>query len=105
MVAATRDSRNRSVNASDSGNYTGDGTAAVITLGYNPVFVYVVNETDATTWTKMKGMAAANSVKTVTAGTTTVDTTSAILFNGDGTITLSAALGASGKHIVWYAER
>lgn len=105
MATATRDSRNRSINASDSGKFTGDGAATTITLGYNPSCLVVVNETDAVRWEKIKGMAAANSLKLTGVPAFTVDTTSAILFNGDGTVTLSAALGASGKAISWYAER
>lgn len=81
-------------------SYTGDGsTAAVIQCGFNPSWALVINETDATVWEKISAQAAANCLKTVTAGTTTVDTGSAVVFNGDGSVTLSATLGANGKAI------
>jgi hypothetical protein len=50
-------------------------------------------------------MAAANSIKQVTAGTTTLDTGSAIVINSDGTLTLSATLAASAKAIKGFARR
>lgn len=86
------------------GGFTGDGTATTVSLGFNPNHVIVVNETDAIRWEKISGMAAANSVKTVTAGTTTVDTGSAITW-ADGILTLSATLAASAKVIAWYASK
>lgn len=104
MATATVSKRADGIVNSAYGSFTGDGAASTITLGFNPQHMIVVNETDATTWQKIAGMAAANSVKTVTAGTTTVDTGSAILFNGNGTVTLSATLGASAKAIAWYAS-
>jgi len=45
----------------------------------------------------------ANSIKVVTAGTTTVDTGSAILINDDGTITISATAVGNSKAISWVA--
>jgi hypothetical protein len=52
-------------------------------------------------------MAAANSVKTVTAGTTTIDTGSAILINTGalttGTITISATAAGTSKAISYVA--
>jgi hypothetical protein len=50
-------------------------------------------------------MVAANCIKTVTAGTTTVDTGSAIVINTDGTVTLSATLAASGKALKFICRR
>jgi hypothetical protein len=64
--------------------------------------VKVINMTDVIVWEWHRGMAATNTLKTVAAGTTTVDTTL-----GDRrvrrqpttatTVTLSAALAASAK--------
>lgn len=85
--------------------FSADGTATTLSLGFNPSEVCVINETDATIWFKIGAQAAANSIKQVTAGTTTLDTGSAILFNGDGTITLSSTLCASGKAIKGIARR
>lgn len=86
-----------------SGSFTSDNTATVVNLGFKPRWVKVVNTTDVIVWEKIEGMAAANSVKTVTAGTTTIDTGSAILINTDGTITLSATAVGSAKAISWVA--
>lgn len=105
MATGTVTSRADGIINSASGSLTGDATATTITLGFNPLQVFVVNSTDTITWNKIAGMAAANSVKTVAAGTTTIDTGSAILINGDGTITLSATLAASAKAIAWIARR
>ena len=86
-----------------SGSFTSDGTAAVVQLGFNPRWVKVVNTTDVIVWEKIAGMAAANSIKTVTAGTTTIDTGSAILINTDGTATISATAAGTSKAISWVA--
>lgn len=86
-----------------SGSFTSDNTAAVVALGFKPRWVKVVNTTDVIVWEKIEGMAAANSVKTVTAGTTTIDTGSAILINTDGTITISATAAGNAKAISWVA--
>lgn len=100
-VAAT--SQAMSIADFASGSFTSDNTATIVTLGFKPRWVKVVNSTDVIVWEKIEGMAAANSVKTVTAGTTTVDTGSAILINTDGTITLSATAVGSAKAISWVA--
>lgn len=86
-----------------SGSFTSDNTATVVTLGFKARWVKVVNTTDVIVWEKIEGMAAANSVKTVTAGTTTIDTGSAILINTDGTITLSSTAVGNSKAISWVA--
>jgi hypothetical protein len=49
-------------------------------------------------------MAAANCVKQVAAGTTTIDTTPLITFNGDGTVTLAAALNVNAKAFAFLAQ-
>lgn len=85
-----------------SGSFTSDNTATTVTLGFTPRWVKVVNSTDVIVWEKIEGMAAANSVKTVTAGTTTVDTGSAITLSENG-FTLSAAAVGDAKAIAWVA--
>lgn len=84
---------------------TGDAAANTVTCGFVPSSVKIVNETDATVWEKFDPMVDANTIKTVTAGTTTVDTGSAIVINDDGTLTLSATLCASGKALKGIARR
>lgn len=86
-----------------SGSFTSDNTATIVKCGFKPRWIKVVNSTDVIVWEKLEGMAAANTVKTVTAGTTTIDTTSGILINTDGTITISAAAVGNAKAISWVA--
>lgn len=89
-----------------SGTITSSGSAAAatISLGFVPRKVKVIDITGVIIWEKLADMAASNTIKTVTAGTTTVDTGSAIVINSDGTITLSSTLCGTGKTIVWTAE-
>ena len=89
---------------SQDGSFTGDGTAVTINLGFIPSFFLLINQTDVITYEKLRGMAAANCVKVVAAGTMTLDTGSAILFNSDGSITISAATNVNGKSFVFLAQ-
>ena len=84
------------------GTFTSDNTATVINVGFNARWVKVFNATDTIVWEKTNTMADTTSIKTVTAGTTTVDTSSAIVI-GTGTITLAAATVGSAKAIHWIA--
>lgn len=83
-----------------TGTQTGDGTALTVTLGFRPKYVMVYNVTDATKWEKIDGMAASNSIKTVTAGTMTTDTTSAIQITENGFV-VSAAAAANAKALAY----
>jgi hypothetical protein len=86
-------------------SWTGDGAAQTVTLGFIPLEVLMVNETDVILWHKFDPMAAANCIKVVTAGTTTLDTGSAIVINSDGTLTISATASANAKAIKLIARR
>lgn len=103
MATVSATSQASGVSNFASGSFTSDNTATVVNLGFKARWVKVVNTTDVIVWEKIEGMAAANSVKTVTAGTTTIDTGSAILINTDGTITLSATAVGNSKAISWVA--
>lgn len=85
-----------------SGAFTSDGNDTVITLGFVPKWVKVVNSTDAIVWEKIYGMAAANSVKIIDT-TMSIDTGSAIVIGTDGTFTLEAATVGTSKAIAWIA--
>lgn len=87
-----------------SGSFTSDNSITVVTLGFTPRWIKVVNTTDVIVWEKIEGMPAANSIKTVTAGTTTMDAGGAITINADGTISLSAAAVGNAKAISWVAQ-
>lgn len=87
-----------------TGSFTSDNTATVVTLGFTPRWIKVINSTDTIVWEKIEGMAAANCVKTVAAGTTTIDTTSAILIDAETrAFTISAAASGNAKAISWIA--
>jgi hypothetical protein len=102
MSSHTATSESAGVVNFSSGSITSDNTAATVTLGFTPRWVKVVNSTDVIVWEKLEGMAAANSVKTVTAGTTTIDTGSAILL-ATGGFTISATAAGNAKALSWVA--
>lgn len=84
-----------------TGTFTGDGTLTNVTLGYRPKMVTLVNVTDALKLEKIDGMAANATLQTVTAGTQTVTTTSAITINDSG-FAVTAAIAADGDDFVWF---
>lgn len=81
--------------------WTGSGNAVSIPLGDEPLRIDIYDSTDNISWSWQRGMAATKTLKSVAAGTQTLDTTSAIVVTaGDGTkgnftISLSAALNVS----------
>lgn len=85
-----------------SGNFTSDGTAATVSLGFRPRYVMVFNKTTATKLEKVDGMAAANAIQTVTAGTLTLATGSLIVIEDSDFIIADAALAASDT-VAWVA--
>jgi hypothetical protein len=85
-----------------TGSLVGAAVSVYVNLGFAPMWVQVVNETDGIIWEKTSGMAAANCVKTTNVPTLAIDTTSAITFNQFG-FTLAAALAATGKAISYIA--
>jgi hypothetical protein len=88
-----------------SGSFTGDGTPVIINLGFDPSHFYLINETDVATFEKLDAQAAANTLKLIAAGTMTLDTSSAIVFNGDRTVTVSAATNIAAKAFKFVARR
>lgn len=85
-----------------SGSFTSDNTVTVVNLGFRPRHVKVVNVTDVIVMEKLEGMAANAVVNTVTAGTTTINTSSLITFDATG-FTMTAAAVGSAKAISWVA--
>lgn len=79
-----------------------DNTAITVTLGFRPRHIRLVNEDLVVVWEKFEGMAAAATIKTVTAGTTTYDATSAIVITANG-FTVSAAAAGDGDNVLWAA--
>lgn len=85
-----------------TGSFTADGTITEVVLGFTPKWVKVVNVTDVITMEKMEGMAANAVINTVTAGTTTINTSSLITFADNGFSVAIAAAG-SGDVVAWVA--
>lgn len=87
----------------NTGGHTGDGTLLTVRLGFRPMHIVMINTTDAVRFEKIDGMAANATFETVTAGTSTIDTTGAITLTDDG-FTVSAAVNISAKNFVWFAQ-
>lgn len=85
-----------------TGWFTSDNTITEVILGYRPKAVKVVNVTDVIVNEKIEGMADNACINTVTAGTTTINTTGLITFQDNG-FTLSVAAVGDDKSIVWEA--
>ena len=81
--------------------WTGSGNVVQIPLGDEPLRVEIVDSTNDIVWVWQRGLPATKTVKTVAAGTTTIDSTSAIVATAqDGTkgnflLSLTAGLNAS----------
>jgi hypothetical protein len=103
-MLATPSRRGDGIVRCQDGAFTGDGTAVTIALGFIPSFFQLINQTDVIVYEKTRGMAAANCIKVIAAGTMTLDTGSGILFNSDGTITISAAVNVAAKAFVFIAQ-
>lgn len=103
-MQATPSRRGDGIVRVQDGAFTGDGTAVTINLGYIPTFFQLINQTDVIIYEKTRGMAAANCIKQIAAGTTTLDTGGAITFNSDGSITISAATNVAAKSFVFLAQ-
>lgn len=83
------------------GKFTSDGNDALITLGFVPSMVKIINETDAIVWDAINGMTATKVAKTDTA--VAIDTGSAIVIGTDGTVALSSTLCGTSKVLAWVA--
>ena len=95
------------------GYFTGAGNAVQINLGFMPLHAKVVDVTGVIVWEWMYGFPATDTLKTVTAGTLTVDATSAIVatdqsgltnIDGNWILTLSAALCVSTHVVAFHIE-
>jgi len=111
MTSSTTTRQAEGITNTASGKITGAGAVVDVTLGFVPRYVRVFNETDVIVWEKYYTQVDANCMKQVAAGTTTADTSSAIVIKagapaGDSYkgFSLSAALAASGKALHWTAE-
>lgn len=89
-----------------TGSFITTSTAAdvAIDLGFAPRYFRWVNETDRIEYEWFEGMATDTTLKTVAAGTRTLDTADAAI-NVDGkTVTVAAAAAIQDKQCRWYAR-
>jgi hypothetical protein len=105
---STTSSQNRSngVVRQDNGSYLTTDTAApvVIDLGYAPSYFRWLNETDRIQYEWFKGMAADTTLKTVAAGTRTLDTADAAINVSGNKVTIAAAAAIQNKQCRWKAD-
>jgi hypothetical protein len=81
-----------------NGGYTGDGSGSIaVAVGFTPRWVKVVDYTGVVVWEWFADLPATIAVKTVTGGTTTMDTNSAIVTNGAQVTVTEMATGAPGS--------
>lgn len=87
------------------GAFTADGTEVNVVLGFRPRVIKAVNTTAATVYEKTLGMGAANTLRTVTAGNTTVTETSDIVIDEDANngFSIRAGVAVDEADFVWYA--
>ena len=88
------------------GSYITSSTAAAfdITIGFKPLWVRVVNETSGDMYEWYHGMAAAEAVKTLAAGTRSIITTLGITQNSDGfTVGLDTDVNVINEQLSWMA--
>lgn len=76
--------------------------AITVTLGFKPRHIRLVNEDLVEVWEKFEGMVDAAAIKTVTGGTTTYDTGSAIVIDANG-FTVSSTAAGNGDNVIWAA--
>ena len=82
----------------------GGGSAVVNTgLGFVPRYVYFMNATDRIGYEWFQGMASGTTLKTVAAGTRTLDTGDAAIATSGSTLSFSAAACINAKVIYWMA--
>lgn len=85
------------VNRSAYGTVTAAGAAIELDLGFEPKYVRFVNATDRIEYEKFADMGATETLKTVAAGTRTLDTGDAAIAIDGGTVTIAAAAAIDAK--------
>lgn len=104
-ITATQNNGNGVVRGSN-GSFTTTATAAavVIDLGFTPAYFQWVNETDRISYEWYSGMAANTTLKTVAAGTRTLDTADEAINVSGQDVTVAAAAAIQNKQCRWIAR-
>lgn len=95
------------INRRECGAYLDDAATpalATITLGFTPKRFRWLNATDRIEWEYSHGMADGTTLKTVAAGTRTLDTADVAIDVDDQVVTIAAAVIAQNKQYYWIAE-
>lgn len=82
----------------------GTPALATITLGFTPRYFAWVNATDRITWEWFEETDNGTTLKTVAAGTRTLDTADAAISVSGGVVTVAAAVIAQSKQYRWIAR-
>jgi hypothetical protein len=107
LTTNTQDNSASVVNVATGYVVSDSGTAAatVFTLGFTPRVITFVNLTDRITYEWYAGMASGSALKTVAAGTRTLDASSDLVVTlSDRTFTVAAAAIPASKAFAWRAE-
>ena len=81
----------------------GTPAAATITLGFNPTYFEWLNATDRIGYEWYDGMAAGTTLKSVAAGTRTLDTSDVAISVSGGVVTIGASAVLQNKQYYWRA--
>lgn len=108
MSFATTQSNNAGVSNVAVGRGSGTYTAAdfVITLGFKPRYFVIENVTDRVKCEWYEGMASGDYIKTVAAGTRTLETSDGVIVNTDGTVSIDVSVDGiqtDNDQIAWMA--
>jgi hypothetical protein len=106
-MAVTNTQKDTFIVRNASGSYLDDaGTpaAATITLGFTPRYVAWHNVTDRISYEWFDGAANGTTLKTVAAGTRTLDTADAAISVSGGVVTIGAAAILQNKQYRWVAR-
>lgn len=105
ITATQKDGRN--LEPFTAGSYTDDAAspaAATITLGYTPRYFRWENVTDRIGYEWFDGNANGTTLKTVAAGTRTLDTADVAISVSNGVVTIGAAAILQNKVYRWQAN-
>jgi hypothetical protein len=106
-MAITKTQKDDQVVRHVSGSHLDDAAtpaAATITLGFTPRYFAWHNVTDRISWEWFDGAAAGTTLKTVAAGTRTLDTADAAISVSGGVVTIAAAAILQNKQYRWVAR-
>lgn len=106
LTTNTRSNSNSVVNLASGRMVSDAGAAAAVelTLGFMPRSFRFINLTDRIEYEWFEGMAAGTAIKTVAAGTRTLDASSDVVVNSDGSVDLAAAAVIASKAFAWQAH-